>query len=187
MKNRTLNIALFSLVAVCTSCNKVTESIQQDVIVYDTVKFDIPILSSITSTTTTAEIPSGINLQKELDKSTNNFGINNITAVKIKSLNLTLQPIVKDSIDVKNNFGNLEIVRFRIANNGAFGNLAGTNISSSSLSRALNLTVNNIPDSLKSFLTGTVKNYSVMVKAKVATTAVMKVTAAATYTITLSK
>ena len=187
MKKRTLNIVLISLIAVCCACNKITENIEQDVIVYDTVKFEIPILSSTTNTVTTSEIPSTLDLEKQLNNNLNNFSIGNIKSTKVSRLSLILEPLVKDSIDARNNFGNLEIVRFRIATNGSFGNLADTIISSTGRIGSLTLTPNNIPDSLMSFLSGASKNYSVLVKAKVATTAVMKVKAAATYTITLSK
>lgn|GEM_PF-1306773 len=187
MKNRTLNIALLSLIITFTSCNKITESIQQDIIIKDTVYFDIPVLSSTSTLTTIPEISSKLNLENEIRNSINNFTISNVKATKITSLNLALGLIGKDSIDAKNHFGNLETLRFRIAANGNFGNLASTTISSSVINGAIALTPSIAPDSLMSFLTNPSKTYNVIVKAKAITTTTMKVRAAATYTITLSK
>lgn len=167
-----------------------SENIQQDVIVNDTTSFEIPVLSNINSPATIAGIPSNLNLEEQLGNTPNNFTIDNITAVKINSLTLLLDPIkndLKDSIDVKNNFGNLETVRFRIAAGGNISNLANASISSSSISSSMSLTLDIIPDTLKSFIIQPSRTYNIIVKAKTATTTPMKVKAKANYTITLSK
>lgn len=194
MKNRLLNIVLLSLIIAFTSCNKITESIQQDLIINDTVYFEIPALSTITTETTIPDISSKINLENEIENNINRFAISDVKTTKLTSLNLTLAKIIVDEenkkdtiIDNDNNFGNLETLRFRIASNGNFRNLATTTISSGGTSGFLTLTPTIAPDSLKPFLINPSKTYNIIVKAKKITTTPMKVQAAARYTITLSK
>lgn len=185
MKNRILNIALLSLIVVCISCNKITESIQQDIIVNDTVEFDIPVLSSTTTLTTISKIKSNLKLEDQLSNSINNFTAADIKYTKITSLNLDLDYV--DSIPSLNNLGNLETIRFRIAGNSSINNLANASIPSSSKSASLSLTPTIIPDTLKSFLINPEMTYEIIIKAKTVTTLPMKVKASATYTITVSK
>jgi hypothetical protein len=187
MRNRTLNIALLSLIVTFASCNKITESVQQDIIVNDTVYFDIPALTSTTTLTTISGISSNLNLESEIKNSVNDFTLSSVKATKITSLNLALGLIGNDSIDVSNNFGNLETLRFRISANDRFANLSNTTITSSAKSGSMALTPTIAPDSLISFLINPSKTYNVIVKAKTITTTTMKVRAAATYTITVSK
>lgn len=187
MKNRTLNIALLSLIIACSSCNKITESIQQDIIVNDTVEFNIPTLNSITNLTTISGIPSKLNLEEQIKNNMNNFTVDNVKSVKLTTLNMALGLIAKDSIDINNNFGNLETIRFRISNNSKTNNIANTSIASGSKNGFISLTPTVIPDTLKSFLVNPVKTYEVIVKAKTVTSNAMRVRAAASYTVTLSR
>ncbi len=186
MKNRLLNIALLYLIIAFTSCNKITESIQQDIIVNDTVYFEIPTLDSGGSAP--AEVKKQtLRLEEEIKKSLNNFTPENIKATNIKSLFLALLPIEKDSIDAKNNFGNLGTIKFNIAANGNISNIANTSITSSSVIDFLSLTPGIQPETLKPILINPSKTYDIIVKAKAPTTTPMIVAALATYTITLSK
>lgn len=188
MKNSRLNIALLCLIIIYTSCNKITESIQQDIIVRDTVYFDIPVLSSITGMTTISEISSTFNLEKQIKENINNFSIDQVQATKLKSLNIFLYPVINtDSIDVKNNFGNLENVKFRISTGGNINDVANTSITSNSVIQAAALTPTIEPEALKPFLIQPSKTYSVIVKAKTVTNTTLQVAAIATYTVTLSK
>ncbi|MNE34381.1 hypothetical protein D3C80_1281010 [compost metagenome] len=192
MKNTALNIVLFSIVITCISCSKISENIQQDIVVNDTVFFNIPVLNSITSTTPISGIPFTLNLEEEVKSGLNKYTIDQIRSTKLRSMNLSLAFIGKDtsgkdSIDTKNNFGNLESVKFRISANGSFANLANTTITSSGTVGALALTPVIVPDSLRTFLTNPAKTYEVLVKAKTVTTLPMRVRATSTYTITLAK
>ncbi|SMC95718.1 hypothetical protein [Pedobacter nyackensis] len=190
MKNSRLNIALLSLIFAFTSCKKISESIQQDIIVNDTTSFEIPVLSNINSPATIAGIPSHLNLEEQLRNTPNNFTIEHITAVKMKSLALLLDSIkidLKNIIDTNNNFGNLETIRFRIATGGNVSNIANASVTSSSISGSLSLTPDILPDTLKSFIIQPSRTYNIVVKAKTATATPMKVKARAVYTITLSK
>lgn len=190
MKNSHLNIALLSLIFAFTSCKKISESIQQDLIVDDITSFEIPVLSNINSPATIAAITSNLNLEELLRNTPNNFTIENITAVKMKSLDLLLDSIkvdIKNVIDTGNNFGNLETIKFRLAAGGNVSSIANASITSSSVSGALSLTPDILPDTLKSFIIQPSRTYNVIVKAKKATTTPMKVKARAVYTITLSK
>ncbi len=105
------------------------------------------------------------------------------------SLNMALGLIgpKKDSIDVNNNFGNLETVKFAFSPDGKTANIANLTIVSTAKSGALGLTPIISPDSLKPYLTDQSTNYYIRVKAKAVTTTVMKVRAAATYTVKLAR
>ncbi len=188
MKTTALFIILLSLTITCTiSCNKISESIQRDVVVTDTVLFDIPVLSSITSTTTIPDISPIVNLSDEIHKQVNNFDVSNVSSVKLKSLDMALGLIPEDSVDAKNNFGNLETIKFQIATGAQQEEIANTAISSPSILGALALSPVVRADVLKSYLTDGASHYNVLVKAKTATTTVMQVRAAITYTVTLAK
>lgn len=186
MKNTYLFIILFSL-AYATSCNKISESIQRDVVVADTVEFDIPVLSSTTTTTTIPDIGTIVNLSDEIHKQDNNFDVINVSTIKLKSLDMALLLIAGDSVDAKNNFGNLETIKFQIATGAQQEEIANTAISSPSILGALALSPVVRADVLKSYLTDGASHYNVLVKAKVATTTIMTARAAMTYTVTLSK
>ncbi|MNK02949.1 hypothetical protein D3C87_207800 [compost metagenome] len=190
MKSKIIYIALLSFVIVYTSCSKITEDIQEDIFIKDTVSFEIPVLADLTSSPVITEIKSTLNLEEQIKKSANNFTIENIKATKITGLNLILAPMIisptKDSIDAGNNFGNLETLKFRISSGGNTGNVADVTIPQTSIISRLSLTPGILPEELKPFLTNAPK-YNVIVKAKKITTTTMKVTVAATYTITLSK
>lgn len=187
MKSKTLYIALLAFAIVYTSCSKITEDIQEDIFVNDTLFFDIPILTDLTTSTTISGIVSEVNLDEQIKKSLNNFTATNIKTTKITSLNLFLGRIPKDSIDTKNNFGNLETIKFGTSPGGNVGNLASLTIPSTSTISNLALPPTILPDDLKSFLTNPLKTYNVVVKAKKVTTTPLKVLAIASYTITLSK
>ncbi|MEQ7799505.1 hypothetical protein ABDJ41_06795 [Pedobacter sp. ASV1-7] len=192
MKNTAINILLFSIVTTCISCSKISENIEQDIIVNDTAFFDIPVINSITTTTPISGIPFTLNLEEEVKSGLNKYTIDQIKSTKLRSMNLSLAFIGKDtsgkdSLDTKNNFGNLESVKFRIAANSSLANLANTTITSSGTIGALALTPVIVPDSLRTFITNPTKTYHVIIKAKAITTLPMRVRATSTYTITLAK
>lgn len=187
MKNITLNIALFSLLVAYASCNKITETIEQDIIVHDTVDFQIPILSSTSNSTIVSGIPLTLNLEEEVKSGLNKFSVNQIKSTKLKSLHMGLGLIGKDSIDTKNNFSNLESIKFRITAAGSLANLANSAnpLGGSSGAIALNPVI--VPDSLKTFLLNPAKTYEVTFKAKKVTTTPLSFRVASTYIITLAK
>ncbi|TKC59239.1 hypothetical protein FBD94_17055 [Pedobacter hiemivivus] len=185
MKSKTIYIALFCFVILYTSCSKITENIQEDIFVSDTVAFNIPILADITSTPIISGIVSTLNLEEQLKKSANSYGIENIKATKITSLNLKLDTLPK--LDVNNNFGNLETVNFGIPASGKVANIAVTTIPSTSTIIGLALTPTILPGDFNSFLINPSRTYSMAVKAKKVTTTPLKVKGTLTYTITLSK
>lgn len=180
-------VLLLLAIAYGTSCNKISESIQRDVIVTDTVLFDIPVLSSTTTATTIPKISSTINLAEEIHKQVSNFDIANVSSVKLKSLNMDLDTVAKDSVDTRNNFGNLETVRFYIAAGATTEEIANASVSSPAILSILALSPVIPSDVLKPYITNVSSHYNVLVKAKTATTTIMKVKATATYSVTLSK
>nr|WP_121273034.1 hypothetical protein [Pedobacter schmidteae] len=189
MKSKTFYLSLFSILLIYSSCSKISENLEQDIIVYDTVYFDIPVLSSVTATVAIPAVKPTLNLEEQLKNSPNNFTTSNIKATKMTSLNMALGLIgpKKDSIDVNNNFGNLETVKFAFSPDGKTANIANLTIVSTAKSGALGLTPIISPDSLKPYLTDQSTNYYIRVKAKAVTTTVMKVRAAATYTVKLAR
>ncbi|WEK21236.1 MAG: hypothetical protein P0Y49_08785 [Candidatus Pedobacter colombiensis] len=187
MKNKTLYIALLSFVILYTSCSKISENIREDIFVNDTVYFNIPVLSDSTASATISGITSNLNLAEEIKKSANSFTIANIKTTKITSLNLDLGTISKDSIDTKNNFANLGTLKFGFSTNGTITNIANITIPSTATISHLTLSPSIPPESLTPILTAPSPTYNVIVKAKAPTTTLMRVRAAAAYTITLSK
>lgn len=185
MKNILLNIVLLFLIIAWGACNKISEDIQQDIIVNDTVEFDIPAIETTIRSATIPQIQSTLNLEKELDININNFTVANVKATRLTGLSLDLV-ITDGKIDSANNFGNLENLRFRIAANGGIKEMANTSITSSGVISAVALVPNISPDSLRSFLLSP-KTYNVIVRIKKATTAKMRVKATARYTITLAR
>lgn len=185
MKNILLNIVLLSLITACIACNKISEDIQQDIIVTDTFDFEIPAIDTNTKVATIPQIQSALNFENELSKNMNKFTVANIKVTKLKSLNLGLLT-ADGKMDTVNNFGNLETIRFRIAANGSIKEIANTSISSSGLIGTVALTPSISPDSLQSFLLSS-KTYNVIIRIKKATTAKMRVRAFAKYTITLAR
>lgn len=187
MKNRTLNIVLFSLMTGSTSCNKISEDIQQDIVIVDTVYFDVPILSTDSSSAVIPGIKLSFDLEKEVKNNVNSFTLDQIKGTKIKELNLALGLISEDSIDVKNNFSNLASAKFRITASRSFANLANSVNPMGGTTGSVALSPVIIPDSLKTFLLNPARTYEVTVKARKATTTPLAVRAAATYILTLSK
>lgn len=187
MKNRTLNIALFSLLIAITSCNKISEEIQQDIVINDTVYFEVPILSTDNSSAVIPSIPLSFDLEEQVKNSVNSFTLDQVKGTKIKDLNLALGVDKEGAVDTINNFSNLASVKFKITAPGSFGNLANSATPMGGTIGTATLTPVIIPDSLKTFLLNPARTYEVTVKARKATTTPMAVRAAATYIITLAK
>lgn len=187
MKNRLSNIALLSFFIAFTSCNKISESIQQDLVLRDTIDFTIPVLSLSPTSVIIDPISSNLNLQEQLKNNINSFNINEIRNTNIKTLNLKIDTIKGGIIDTANNFGKLESIKFRIKSNGNAKEMASINIPSRSAIGDLALTPVIMPDTLKPILIGSPITYSAVIKAKAATKIPMVVRAIATYTVTLSK
>lgn len=187
MKSKFLCTALLALILIYTACNKISESLQRDVIVKDSVFFDIPILTSITDPYTISDIKIPLNIEEQISHDVQGFSISNLKSVKIMNLNMSLRPIGKDSIDKANNFGNIETVRFGISNGTTLINIGIANNNSNAVSGSLTLTISILPETLKEYLLNPSATYNLAVKARTSTTAPMKVRAMATYIITLSK
>lgn len=177
----------------CAACNKISEEIQQDIVIVDTVGFEIPVLSTDNSQEIIQNIPLSFNLADQVKNSINNFNITQVKETKLKSMVLGLMPIQRksngkiDSTDAKNNFNNLASIKFRITTPGNLGNLANSSTPLTGTNNLTPLTPVIVPDSLKTFLINPASKYEVTIKAKTATTTPMFVKFAAIYTITLAK
>lgn len=188
MKNNFFYLVAATLLFICTSCKKISESLQRDVILTEDVIFEIPIMTNITDQFSKIGIPTTLNLNDQLNA--NGFEIKNITATKIKSLDMAISLISttpKDSIDAANNFANLATAKVEIASGDGSTSIAGTTITSTTTSGFLSFTTGIPPETLQPYLTKSTWTYNVIVKAKKITTTPLKVKATFVYTITVAK
>lgn len=184
MKNKILYILLPAFLFIYVSCNKISESLQRDAVIIDTVSFEIPIIANIADTITISKIESPININEQVNAQIQDLSIDNLTSVKVSSIDLGL--VSGESVDTVNNFNILQTIRLQIADGIKTDSLASINITSGSTS-TLALTPVILPETLKPYLSGPSLFYNVTIKAKGVTTAVMKVKARAVYNISLTK
>lgn len=187
MKNKVLYIAVILLVVIYTSCSKIAENLQRDAIVTDTVYFEIPVISTLDNALTLPNVATTINLENQINAQVQDLRASNLHSVKLKSIHLGLAEIVKDSIDTKNNFANLQSIKFSLTDGSKTDSLASVSIPSKTLSRGLSLNPVILPETLKPYISKPAMKYSITIKAKEVTTAVMTVGAAMSYTVTLVK
>lgn len=191
MKNKTLLILAPFLILMYTACNKISESIERDIIIRDTVFFDIPEQASITDPYVLPDIQLSVNIEDQINNQLKGFTAAQIRSIKITALNMFLGTVGKDkdgrdSIDTQNNFGNLETVRWEITTGTETNLIGNTSISSASVLSTLAIPIGITPEALKPFLVNDAKKYRVTVKAKKITTKPMKVMALASYTVKLA-
>jgi len=191
MKNKIFILAPY-VILLYTACNKISEDVQRDIIIKDSIFFDIPAQSSITDPGTLPEIPSTINIEEQISNQAKGFTAAHIKLIKLNSLNMLLGITEKDrngrdSVDTQNNFGNLETIKWEITN-GTETNLVGNaSVSSTGVLSTLTIPVSLTPEALLPYLTSNTKKLKVTVKVKKITTKPMKVKAIAIYTVTLYK
>lgn len=186
MKSKILYIALIVLVLTYVSCSKISESLQRDTVITDSVFFEIPVITNIANEVTIANIESPLNFQEQVNAQIQDLNIGNLSSAKLKSINLDLISAAS-GVDTANTFGKLQSVKMQIADGIKADSLANVGITSASPGTALALTPVILPETLKPYVSGSVVRYNVIVKAKKITTTAMKVKIEAVYTFTLSK
>ena len=181
-----LTILLLFMIT-CSSCSKISEDIKRDLIVTDSVDFEIPILSSINDTTkTTTGIGIALNLDSLNPDNTNNFSRENISKIRISSFRMVL--LESDTSVLKTtNFSNIQFIKAELVAGGRGQNFANVTNTSTSLVRSYNLPVSIPEDTAKKYLINPDVTYTFRYKARKTTTIPMKSRAYATYTITLEK
>ena len=187
MKHILISIAVLPLLITYTSCSKITESLQRDVEIVDTVYFEIPIIEDISKTATLPELTTTIDLEAQIRPKVQDLTASNFQFARLKNLHLGLAEVKKDSIDRDNNFANLQFIKFNLSEGSKTDTLANIAIPSANLIGALALPPVMSPETLKPYLSSSSMKYRITVKAKKITTKVMYVRAAISYTVTLSK
>jgi hypothetical protein len=192
MKSNILYLAVPILVMYFTSCSKIAEHLERDVQVTDTVYFEIPTITDISKPVTIAGIASSINLEQQIQAQVQDLSVANLSSAKLRRMDLDLAFVGKDSlgrdsIDTENNFGNLQSIKFELTQGAKTDSLSSVIVTSAAKTSNLSLTLRISPETLKSYLPGSGMQYSVILRAKKATTKKMFVRAAAWYTVTLSK
>ncbi|WP_316812010.1 hypothetical protein [Pedobacter heparinus] len=187
MTYKGLSIAALFLLLIYTSCSKITESLQRDVVIVDTVYFEIPVIPNIGDEATLPDIATTIDLEAQIKAQVQDLTASNLLSARLKNLHLALAEVKKDSIDIDNNFANLQSIKFSLTDGSKTDSLANITIPSTNLIGALALTPVILPETLKPQLSNPSMKYRITVKAKKATVKVMNVRAAASYIVTLAK
>lgn len=187
MTYKGLSIAALSLLLIYTSCSKITESLQRDALIVDTVYFEIPVIENLSNEVTLPDIATTIDLEAQIRAQVQDLTASNLQSARLKNLHLALKEIKKDSIDKENNFANLQSIKFNLSDGSKTDSLANITIPSTNLIGALALPPVMSPETLKPYLSSSSMKYRIKVKAKKITTKVMYVRAATSYTVTLSK
>lgn len=185
MKSKIFYIALIVLALTYASCSKISESIQQDTIIIDTVSFQIPVITNIANADTISNIESPLNFGEQVNAQVQGLSLGNIRSVRLKSMNLNLISAAS-GVDTANTFGKLLSVKMQITNGIKADSLASIRITSANPNTALALTPVIVPEILKPYVSGSAVRYNVIIRAKRTTTTVMKVKIEAAYTLTLT-
>lgn len=186
MKSKILYIALIALVLTYISCSKISESLQRDTVITDSVFFEIPAITSLANEVTIS-IESPLNFGEQVNAQVQDLNIGNLSSVKLSSLDMDLMTRDSGVVDTANNFGNLQFVKMQVIDGVKTDSLASIRIPSAATNSALELTPVIKPETLKPYVSQSAVRYNVIVKAKKVTTTAMRVKIGAVYTFTLSK
>jgi hypothetical protein len=178
------------LLTAFASC-KETEKIKRDIIITPAgSEFTIPVISNTNSGQLAGAFEASVNVEEEMHKVTGEFGINNITDLRITALKLEL---VDTPITEENNLGNLEGIQAEISGGGKKVTLTRVTDNPSSRTGSVMLPVSasggvfdGIPNTdLKDILNASPFNYDIRVKLRKPTTKELKARVTASYTVTV--
>jgi hypothetical protein len=181
-----------------SACNKVSESIQRDVITKtDTIKFEFLASNNTSSPNNSVkDLSALLNLTDEV-KQAGGFELKDIVSIKLSSFVITLDSIKgktkdgkKDStyIDALNNFKNFTNVKVLLKNGSKTDSLAKViNIPEGANSGRLILAPMIAPDSLKVFVNAGSMKYDLSIQQRTPTTKTMNARVLTNYTLTLRK
>ncbi|WP_316749149.1 hypothetical protein [Pedobacter gandavensis] len=190
MKANLLLIAATFILAL-SACNKISESIQRDVIIkQDSLLFSIPPMSLSTPSILIDNLPTTVDIRHKIDSATKGeFSLADLKHVKVSNFSITYVPKVRDSVDTKNNFSSISSLMVNL-NNGAQRDSLASYINTGSLdqvSRDLALTPVMTEEVLKTYLDKGDLKYSVLIRPRKPTTDTIKAKISASYTLTLTK
>ncbi|MBB2148387.1 hypothetical protein [Pedobacter gandavensis] len=190
MKANLLLIAATLLLAL-SACNKISESIQRDVIIKpDSILFSIPPKASSQDSAIINDLPTTVNIINEINNlGGETFGLDNITNVRLSNISITYVPKTKDSVDTKNNFSNIGSIMLNL-NNGLKRDSLAKVVNTGSIdavSRIFTLTPVMKEELLKEYLNLGNLKYSLVIKFRKPTTDTIKAKISASYTLTLKK
>ncbi|SMC96308.1 hypothetical protein [Pedobacter africanus] len=183
MKNKILFISLPILVLLYMSCNKISESIERDIIINDTSFFDIQPLDTV-APVTIPNIITGADLETEIREQAKSFTSGNIRSIKLNNLIIALNTT---KIDTGNNLANLRAIKLSINSGGKTTTMGSTTITTKAATGNLALTVGISADSLRYHLANTPKTYSITLKAKKKTDTIMNAVVLTRYVVSLAK
>lgn len=190
MKANLLLIAATLLLAL-SACNKVSESIQRDIIIKpDSLLFSIPPTALSSDSIVIDNLPATVNIINEINNpGGENFSLENITKVKVSDFSITYVPKVKDSVDAKNNFSSISTLRVNLINGLKRDSLAKYANTGSIDAVPLRLALTPVIDGeiLKTYLNNGSLKYSVVIRLRKSTTDTIKAKLSASYTLTLEK
>jgi len=190
MKTNLVLIAVTLLLAF-SACNKVSESIQRDVIIKpDTILISIPPMVVNRDSAVIKNLPTTINIQAAIaDLGGENFSVNNIQTARLSNFSFTYVPKVKDSVSVRNNFSNIGSVRVNLVSSIKTDSLAKFINTSSIDAISTNFSLSQVMDKelLKSYLNDGGLTYTMVIKPRKSITDTIKAKISASYTLTLSK
>lgn len=190
MKTNLFLIAVTLLLAF-SACNKVSESIQRDVIIKpDTILISIPPMIVNRDSVVIKNLPTTVNIQTAIaDLGGENFSVNNIQSARLSNFSFTYVPKVKDSVSVRNNFSNIGSVRVNLVSSNKTDSLAKFINTSSVDAISTNFSLTQVMDKdlLKSYLNDGGLTYTMVIKPRKSITDTIKAKISASYTLTLSK
>lgn len=189
-----------ALLLAFSACNKVSESIQRDVITKtDTIKFEFLASDNISSPNTSIKDLSGLlNLTEEIKKA-GGFELKDIVSIKLSNFIMTQDSTrrrtsdgKRDSnynyIDTASNFRNFSNVKVFLKSGSKIDSLAKvTNISDGAILARLSLSSIIAPDSLKSFVNAGNMKYDLSIQLRTKTDKTIKGKILTNYTLTLRK
>lgn len=176
------------LLSALAACNKVSESIQRDLITTPTpLIFNIPIANTLTPIQIDT-LPVVVSISNTIAEQTKGeFTVNELTKVKLSSFLVDLVLSKTDTIDTKNNLGNIESIKVMISGGGSTDSLAKVSNTSDAVLGSLTLTPQIAPDKLKAYLSSSDLKYKINIKVRTPTTRIITARATPVYTLTLQK
>lgn len=190
MKTNLFLIAVTLLLAF-SACNKVSESIQRDVIIKpDSILISIPPMLVNRDSTVIKNLPTTVNIPAAIGSlGGENFSVADISSARLSNFSFTYVSKVRDSVDLSNNLSNIGSIRVNLVSGSKIDTLATFNNTSSVDAVSTNLNLNQVmnKDLLKSYLNDGNLTYTMVIKPRKSMTDTIKAKISASYTLTLSK
>ena len=184
IKHTVFITVIIAFLGIISSCGKISESLERDVIVSpDQIAFDIPLVKSTDSLKQIGTIPVTMNFDSLIRQQTTELGVGNAISFHLNAFQLTLDSIAEDS-----NFGNFERINvYIVSDSQAEVLIAQIEGNPNSKNGSLNIPlVANRPD-LKNFLSSDSFRFSLKGKARNPTTYVMPAKANMRYSLKVGK